>query len=336
MSEVEPTTTAEPSDEIQAVAAGLRSTARWIAAAFAGIPSLAIVGALIRAPGDAGFDAAFLIPGVVLAAVGALIGILAFADVLKPTGTSDDDASPNADVMKFLPESRFQTFPALRQALEEVRDDVGGKRVTASDADGYAKAAEAEAAQAEAASVALDGLLKDLATPPADKVEEAKQARAVARDLRAAAGAAAAASAIQRNEFELAEQRLVSLEALRRGAYGVQIGQTVAKRYKTANELSALAVLLVAGGVVCLALAPKSKVETTVPELVSLSLQPAGQRALGCKASTVDALRVGGADDAPNVIVLPGGGCQVKTVKFLTKKPAPFGSVTTIKPIEAK
>jgi hypothetical protein len=336
MADDEAATAIEPSDEAHAVASGLRSTARWTAAAFAGIPSLAVVGALIRAPGDAGFDEALLIPGVLLVAAGALLGILSFADVLKPTGTSDADVVPNTEVMGLLPEARFQTYAALRQALEETRDDVGRKRVLASDDAGYAEAAEAEAVQAEAAAQALDELLKDKPSPPADLVEEAKQARAGARDLRAAAGMAAASSAIRSEELKLAEQRLASLDGLRRGAYGIETGRTVRERYNAASVYSIFAVGLVAAGVTCLALAPKPKSETTTPELVSLVLEPAGQRALGCDEATVDALRVGGDDETPTIIVLPGSTCPVKTVKFLTKDPDPFGKVKKVEPVEAE
>lgn len=329
-----PAKSPEPADESHALAGGLRSTARWTAAAFAGIPSLAVIGALIRAPGDAGFDDELLIAGVALAAAGALVGILAFAQVLKPTGTSDADFAPGDEVMALLPEARFDSFAALRQRLEETRDDVGAKRVVASDAAAYAAAAKARAVQAEAASAALDALLGD--EPPSDKQEEARVARATARELRTEAGATVASSAVARNELALAEQQLASYEALRRAAYGVQTGRTVHGHYRTANAFTVLAVGLVAAGVICLALAPKPKSETVTAQLVTLSLEPAGQKALGCEEKSVAALRVGGDDEKPTVIVLPGGPCPIRTVEFLTKEPEPLGKVEAVEPVEAE
>ena len=298
-----------------------------MAAAFAGIPSLTVIGALVRAPGDLGFNEDLLIAGVALAALGALVGILAFAQVLAPARLVDTSISDG--VMNNLPEARFASYAALREGLEETRDDVGAKRVLASDESGRATAAEALAVQAEAAAKLANELVGDEKPPPADKVAEAARAQANARTLRADAGVAAATAALSAKDLELTEQILDSLETLRRGAYGLQAGETVQQRFTNANYWSVLAVAAVAAGVICLALAPNSKDPEPAPasSLVTLTLTADGQEALGCHATTVDALEVGGEDDAPTVIVLPGGGCPVRAIKFTTADPTPLGTV---------
>ncbi|HVE91415.1 MAG TPA: hypothetical protein VNE62_03800 [Actinomycetota bacterium] len=330
---VEPPAGVEPSDDSRAVATGLRSTARWVAAAFAGIPSLAVVGSIVRAPGDSGFDERLLIAGVLLAALGALTGILTFASVLSPAPVTDPEIT--AGNLELLPEGRFTSFEALRQALEETRDAVGIKRDLASDLASYAAADEAKAVQAEAASKAMDELIKGLNPVPPDRVKEAAVARRYALTLRAAAGVSAAEAAIRKHDLVRTEQRLTSLEALRRGAYGIAIGAKINKRYERARRWCVVAVLLVSAGVACLALAPRPKSETTAAQLVTLKLEDPGRRALGCDADNVQALRVGGDEQTPLVIVLPGGDCPVKAVEFLTKKPEPFGKVIEEKLVEA-
>lgn len=332
----EPSSATEQADDAAQAAAGLRATARWIASAFAGIPSLAVVGALIRAPGDAGFDKSELIAGVLLAAAGAVIGILAYARVLAPIGLVD--AKIEADVMNELPEARFDTYAELRQELETARDIVGNLRVEASDRAGRAELAEAQAVEAEATVKLLEEVRADEKPPDPAKLEEAVLARRNARDLRVAAGTAKGTAAIAAKELSLREQILDSLEDLRRGAYGLQAGRTIRDLYCDANIFSVFAVGLVAAGVILLALAPKPKaVEAPpAPKLVSLTLTPAGQAALGCQAKMLYALRVGGDEKTPTVITLPGSKCPVRTVKFLTTGPKPLGSLNTPAVVNAK
>jgi hypothetical protein len=327
---------ADPVDELASSAAGLRATSQWIAAAFAGIPSLAVVGALVRAPGDAGFDDAYLVAGVLLAALGALIGILAFARVREPLGLHDGQIDD--DVLKRLPESRYGSYDKLSERLELQRDLLGDKRVPASDAAGEAKAAEAIAVQAEAAAKLADELVRKDDGPESDRALEAKAARQVAREARAAAGLAAATAAVHEQGLELDERLFESLVAQRRSAYAVQASETVRKRYEQANAWAGAAVLLVALGVIFLALAPKPKAEakSAQPTLVRLGLSEAGQQALGCEAEAVDALKLGGDDKSLDVIVLPGGGCQAQTVKFVTEDPAPLGEELDVKTVPAK
>lgn len=329
---------ADVADEAAHSAEGLRSTARWIAGAFAGIPSLAVIGALVRAPGDAGFEDGYLVAGVLLAGFGAYIGIQAFARVLAPVGLADDAISDS--VMHDLPETRFDTYAELRAEIESTRDELGRRRVLASDASGRAAEAKAAADEAEAVAKTLAEMKGENGEPDDDTVE----ARRRARKLSAAAGVAAGESAIRAAELELSTQILDSYETQRRRAYGLQAGETVGKRFSDANKLAFVAVAFVAVGIIFLALAPKPK-EASADEaaaasspssLVTLTLSAEGKTALGCEAAEVEALRVGGDDAKPTVIVLPGGPCPVRTVEFTTADPKPLGTVKAAEPVKAE
>src|SRR2546430_12050898 len=76
-------------DDAQSAAAGIRQAAKWIASALAAIPALAVVGNIVKGPGDAGFQAPLLLVGVVLAAAGAYLGIYFFSEVLAPVPLED-------------------------------------------------------------------------------------------------------------------------------------------------------------------------------------------------------------------------------------------------------
>ena len=333
-----PASTPNPEDEAAYSAAGLRTTARWIAAAFAGIPALTVVGALVRAPGDAGFDDGYLIPGVLLAALGAVVGILAFARVLEPIGLTDADISDA--VLKQLPAARAETYAELRLSLEQARDDVGYQQVIASDAAGRGAAADAEAVAAEATVAQLEALLKD--NPDPAKQAEATEARANARRLRAAAGAATAESKVAEEQLEVYEQSFEAFEGLRRLAYGLAGGEEVRQRYRLATKCSGLAVALVAVGVIFLAIAPKpedddEEASAAAPVLVTLSdLSPEGQKLLGCDTEEVPALQVASDEKTATVIVLPGGTCPVRTVKYVTEDEKPSGKLTKVEITEAE
>lgn len=259
----------DPADDAVRSAAGLRETARWTAGAFAGIPSLAIIGALVRAPGDAGFQEAYLIAGVLLAAAGALVGILAFAAVFAPAGLVD--ASIDADVIANLPEARYASYAELRHVLELARDVVGEQRVLASDYAGWADAAKARAD-------ACDQLLSTHGPDP-DPVDssDAFAARLEARQLRVEAGAARGRADMRARELALREEILTSLEHLRRAAYGLQAARTVGVAYTRAKRWLVLAIMLVATGVILLALAPKP---SAAPSTSSARVSLAGAAAL--------------------------------------------------------
>jgi hypothetical protein len=76
-------------DTARDAATGTRGAAKWMASALGAIPSLAIIGAIVRDPGEGGFDATQLALGVLLAALGAIIGVIAFARVIAPVRVED-------------------------------------------------------------------------------------------------------------------------------------------------------------------------------------------------------------------------------------------------------
>jgi hypothetical protein len=326
----------EANEEARNAVGGTRTTAKWIASAFAGIPSLAVIGALIRAPGDSGFEDGYLIAGVLLAAVGAVIGIYGFANVLLPASLTDDQVDVD---MSRIPESRFTSFGALRHAVEQQRSDLGVKRVQTADATGFSEAAEKEASAAEEALKRLEAMLLSSPTD-SDLKDRVLVAREESRQLRTTAGAKGAEAAIQTRDYELGSDELKWLDELRRAAYSLKASDKVRDRFNDALKGGLVAVAFVALGVIFLALAPKDKAEAAKapePTLVTLTLSEKGMTSLGCSTKTVQAIRVGGDDKTPTVITLPSSSCKSsKLVEFTTAQPTALGSVTKVEPIKAK
>src|SRR6478735_2808213 len=88
-------------DDALHAAEGTRTASRRLASALGAIPSLPVLGAIVRSPGDAGFNGWLLGIGVVLAAAGALVGVLGFARVIEPGPLED------AQVRKRIPLTRL-------------------------------------------------------------------------------------------------------------------------------------------------------------------------------------------------------------------------------------
>jgi hypothetical protein len=239
-----------------------------------------------------------------------------------------------------LPEARFDSYKELRREIEFARDRVGLQRVAASDWAGWSEATNAEAVEAEATVKLLEELLAGEKSPDPIKQQEAVEARRQAQSLRAKAGTQKGNADTAGKDLALGEQILASLETLRRGAYGLQAGKILEQKFYEARAWSALAVLLVAGGIVLLALAPKPKAEETTSappaELVTLTLTPAGQAALGCHAKTVNALKISNDEKSPTVITFPEGACPTREVKFLLSNAQPFGTLAKSIVVTAK
>jgi hypothetical protein len=334
MADPDQSASAEAVEEARNAAAGTRATSRLIASAFAGIPALSVIGALVRAPGDAGFDWLNLSLGVALAALGAVIGIYSFATVQEPASLTDADIPP--DIVKRMPEARVTSFGALRQAVEQTRSAVGVRRYQASDASAYSAAADARADAADATVKSLEQSVA-ASTPPAQAlVDELAAARAQARALRSTAVEKTVAKELATRELQLATDNLTLLESLRRAAYGLRASDRVNERFTEAKQAGILAVAFVAAGVVLLAQAPKTT-SPPVPQLVTLKLNAAGKTALKCSAPTVQAIRVGGDDDTPTVITLPSGACPTAvSARFATAAPKPLGTVAEETPVEVR
>jgi hypothetical protein len=206
------------------------------------------------------------------------------------------------------------------------------------DATGYSEAAEKEAASVEQVLERLEAQLK--ASPNDAQLEEqTRQARADARQLRLDAGERAGLAAIRARDFEQAKDELTWLDQLRRAAYALEASDVVAGRFNRALRLGALAVALVAVGVILLALAPEPKEPdtSTQPTLVTLKLTDAGKAALGCSALTIQAIRVGGGAETPRIITVPTSDCATaKLIDFKVTNAAVLGSVEETDAIQAK
>jgi hypothetical protein len=295
------------------------------------IPSLAVLGAIVRSPGDAGFNGWLLGIGVVLAAAGALVGVLGFARVIEPVPLED------AQVRKKIPLTRlpavtisdwadFDTeLGGARTGLTdaEQRSDTESEQASRSKAEAQGLVSIAEEAEARAKESPNDGALKHRATEARADASQ-KQRDAVAAEAKAAGSVVRLAS----------WKREVSRRlAIREQAYLLAASDEVRGRYSKAQVAAGFAVALIAAGIVCLGLAPNPKpaADPSV-SLVQLTLNDAGKAALGCRANAVQALRTGGTDTAPTVITLPQQGCPSRTLTFTTASPVGLGTVSTAKP----
>jgi hypothetical protein len=253
-------------DEASAAAAGTRAAARWLASALGGIPSLAIVGAVVRSPGDGGFEPWKLALGVAFAALGAVIGVLAFARVLAPVPLEDKDLlKPDFD-LKRIPGQPYTRYSELTKDMDAIRRAAGDRDWEAADALRAAKQAEAEAQIADAdakeaeAAAAADPQRK----PQADgarRSAQVKQHELAAKSAQATAIGSAAT---------IWAQQYKRRDAVRSDAYRLLASDTVGKRYSDAKGAAVLAVALIAAGVVLIGLAPKPK-----PAASKVSARPA-------------------------------------------------------------
>jgi hypothetical protein len=327
----------EVADEVSSAAAGTRKAALWIASALGGIPALAIIGALVRAPGESGFSAPLLALGIGSAAIGAAIGIFAFARVIEPVAVSDQKVlDAEFDVSRVIGHP-FTDYQEVLDRLEIASAELTRKTYLASDAAGWAKAAEAHAARAEVAVKEAEEALADAPEPERpERTRELEQAKRL-RDAAKARATAFVAEAAVVEETRSLEQRVVnSLERVRAQVFMLHSSDRVRARYDDARATVPIAVMLVAVGIFCLGMAPITEAEeTTDLKLLTLTLESAGQEALGCREPSVQAIQVGGVDDARLVITLPTANCDAKKVVFTTSDPVPLGRVTEEEAIEA-
>jgi len=310
-------------------AEGTRTTARWIASALGAIPSLAVLGALVRAPGEAGFRAGLLIPGVFLAAAGALIGVLGFARVLAPLALESKDL---ADVdLKRVAGQPFETAAELQTELGRTR--AGARGVEAELVTATAKAQETERVRVAAEANVTDAeAAAGSGTPPDPASAQALRAARteLAARRREAASSAARLGSLQYDLTVWTEQSRRAEQILRE-AYLLRAADEVRRRFELAQLLACLSVLLVAGGVLLLAGAPAPKEKTAAPVLLELTLNDAGRAALGCpQLPRINAVRIGGTDAAPTVVTVPAPGCPSRTLTFPAASPTPLGSVSVV------
>ncbi|MFF3249109.1 hypothetical protein ACFYWY_36520 [Streptomyces sp. NPDC002870] len=310
-------------DEAVAAAEGTRTTARWIASSLGAIPSLAVLASVVRAPGDVGFDPVKLALGVALAALGALVGVLGFARVLAPVPLEDTDIQ-RLD-LKRIPGQPYATFKDLDRDLKRLRDDLAEKEVEAAQSRNAAKAADSDAQQAETAAEAAEATADNRALR-----RSAEKARADATLKRSLATEQARRADADAARLTVLTDQVSRRDTIRRDAYRLKATDVVGTRYSQALIASIASVAVIAAGVTLLGLAPEPKETVRLPRLVTLTLNEAGMRQLGCSARSLQALQTGGSLSAPTVITLPTPDCPARTVVFTTAPPHPMGTVSVV------
>ena len=305
-------------DEATQSAAGTRKAALWIATALGGIPAIGILTSLVRSPGESGFQPEYLWPGIFLAAIGALVALLAFARVITPLGL--EDSKLMGFDLRRVPGSRWDTFNGeflsdidkQRHAVALWNKQVDEAKEVANDA-----AKEAAAAQKAAADAKTEAT--------ADPTNQKKQSDAANAEAKAT-GSKHDASELEKDAQVLAEtsvwaDQLKAYERIRANAYRLKAADDVKSRYKDALVATVFAVLAIALGIGLLALAPAPEASDPAgasPTLVNLNLNTQGTLALGCgdDFKDIQALRVGGTDEAPLLITFAYPDCPSKYLIF--------------------
>lgn len=322
-------------DDASQAADATRSTAKWVATALAAIPALGAFGALVRAPGDAGFDEVPLFIGIALAALAAIVGTLAIASVLAPATMSDQDLRAQSFDIRKVPNHPFASYGALLASLADVRSAVANDEVRASDRKVDAAVAEANAASADADLVTAEQALA--ADPNNGDLQKALSAARLRRDgARATARQSASTAVAYETGLKLLQDQLEARETVRARALQLAAAEKVSERYQGAIGAVVLTVALGALAVYALAIAPRAKVESgTSTSLVTVTLNDVGRATLNCDADSVQALRVGGTDEAPQLVTLPTPECPATLVNFRVAEPMALGSLVTATPAPA-
>ena len=318
-------------DQAMTATEGTRTVARWIASSLGAVPSLTVLAAIIRAPGDYGFDGGRLTAGVLLAAGGALIGVLAFAWVALPVYLEDSKLK-DLDLRR-IPGQPYSRFDQFSEVLERLRTAAAQAEYEATaalaEADGAGAAARqldaaAKTAEGEADAAPLDAGLRAAATAPRARADQAA----------AQAAAKASAAAVAASASSMWQTQIARRDSIRMDAYQLKASDVVRVRFMVACGAAVLAVGLIAVGVVEIGLAPNTKpgAGPAPVSLVTLQLTKAGQDALKCNLATLKALRTGGTAAAPTVITFPVPGCPSQTVVFTTTSQTPLGKVSAAPP----
>jgi len=330
----------EVADEARSSAEGTRKAAAWLATALGGIPTIGVLTAVVRAPGDLGFDESQLALGIALAAAGGLIGVLAFAYVRVPLALEDSDL--HGLNLTRIPGHEYETWEGddgLKKALEQLRAAAAEEEHDLTRAAGHSAEAKALAANAEKDAITAEAEAK---AKPDDKglKQEADQKRAEASGKKQEAAAAAARAEEAAATAKTWSDQFAARERIRADAYRLTAADKVRERFGRAIFASVVAVGLIAWGVINLGKAPIPKQDAATaaaatPVLITLTLNPDGQATLGCEAvDSVQALKVGGTEESPSVITLPQSDCPSKTLTFPTSDPKPLGTAEEVEALE--
>lgn len=332
--ETRPADVAQPLvDDAGSAAEGTRRAALWIASALGSVPSLAILGAVVRDPGRGGFDTTQLGIGIGLAAFGALLGVLAFAWVNTPIPLTDKLLTEQKIDLERLPGLPYSTFEELVDRLEWVRAAAVAEEREAATALQKAATAEASAAAAELeasrqAAAAKTGGDASLEAAAARARVDADRLRGEAVRLRATAAAKDIDATTWRTQLGRHDE-------VRTAAFRLYASDVVRRRFRWAIGGAVVAVAAVAGGVFFLGIAPLPEPDASKPavSLVRLTLNDEGRTALGCSERTLEALRIGGEDARPVVVTLPTARCPSRGVVFTASPTTGLGSSRAVEQI---
>jgi hypothetical protein len=324
-------------DNALQAAAGTRRTARWVASALATLPTLTVLGAFVRAPGERGFDWFPLALGILLVTGGAALGLYALARVFEPVPLTDDDLTD--ETVKAVPSSTVTSKEELLDDITRLNDAIGQSGGDVSDKMAEAKGAEAAAASSEAQAIRAEAAAK--AKPKNDalkrKAERLRaEADAAAEDARAMAALAAEKEARLTFDREQLERRL----STKQQAYLLLASTKVGDRFADALQVLLPAALgLVAFGLIFLALAPKEKEDDSdkaeAVALVELTLNDAGRDVIECDVQTLQALQITADEKAPTVITLPTADCpNSRVLAFPTEDEPRLGTLEPVEPSE--
>lgn len=318
-------------EDSRTAAEGARSSARWIAAALAAIPSLGFLSSIIRAPGDQGFDAFQLALGMGLAALGAVIGILVFSWVLSPVALEDSDLE-GVEVKK-LPGHPYGSFAEVTATIRSFRQSAVNTEYEIAKAEVGVKRAEAAALRAEAEAKKAEAAAKQAEAdgdPEKDRLKGvAEQAKLRAAELKARADAAAADARAIEPLGKFYEGQVDRAQEVRSDLYRLKASEVVRTRFAEGKWSLIPVVALIAAGIVLLGLAPIEKAAepgAPAPELVRLRVNKTGRDLLACENRSLQALRVGGDDKTPLVVTFPAEGCPAQTIHFATEGDGDLGS----------
>jgi len=300
-------------EDATSAAAGLRSTARWVASALAAIPSVAILATLLKPPEGEQFDDGRLFVALALAAAAALLGIIYLWRVLRPAQLKETDL--DGFEMAALPNAPFGTIDELRDSAKGAHHAVADKQVLVGDAEADAAFAKARSDQAKAALETIEKQLKDNPNDPGLQ-DLARVKRGEWSKLDLESGALAALAASSGRVLKGKEDQLNARIALLRDAYRLKTTEIVASKYKDALVACGFAVAMIALAIFLLLTAPKKGDEPFSPTLVKLNLSDEGMRTLGCESKDVTAIQVAQTDEGPRVITLPQDECPSVVVVF--------------------
>ena len=313
-------------DDARNAAAGIRDVVKWIAAALAGIPALAALGSLIRAPGEAGFEPLPLGIGIGLAAAGAILGILSLANVLAPVAVSDGSM---ADFdMRQVPGQPYSTYYEVIDTLDILRKAAATEGFSVADAKHDAESDKARAADLEQQAKVAEAAAKDSKDPAV--IDRAKVARTAADSAqREATESAAHLAALAVGASTLSDQ-IHRWERVRAEAFQLKAAKVVGDRFDIAKVRVGAAAALVAAGVFFLALAPAIKLDPFEPTLVTLTLNNTGRTAIGCEISTLTGIQVNESESGPLVITFPSDDCPSKSIEFKTDESLGYGDLKEV------